>query len=157
MFYALFLTLIFVNPMFQPAYLNITDDFSLTQFEAIIDYALNHGDRKTYCNRYNNNPHLKVGDFDLFLSPTDKQNTLCDTTISGFNEIVIYHPREDIQYYHIKLVDAMEVKHYIDTSGRQLESNQVYLYGVYNEDLNLMREVLTKKYLPLLKDAHLKP
>ena len=143
--------------MFPPAYLNITDKLSLHEFEAIIDYVLAHGDRKSYCNRYSNNPHLKVGDFDLFLTPDDKQNTFCDTTISGFNEIVIYHPGADIQYYHIKLADAEEVEHYKDTKGHELQSDQVYLNGLYNEDLDLIREILIEKHLPLIKDACIKP
>jgi hypothetical protein len=73
-------------------------------FNRIISFVLQYGDRVTYCNMYNNNPHYQFHDFDLFLNPDIGQaNINCDPLLSGFNEIVIRNNNESIIYYHIKI------------------------------------------------------
>ena len=72
-------------------------------FNQIKNFILAHGDRQTYCNMYNNNPHAVFANMDIFLNPdTGQQNINCDIKLSGFNHMVI-RTQYPLKYYHIKL------------------------------------------------------
>ena len=65
-----------------------------TNFALIRQFILREGDQKTYCNMYNNNPHLGGLGFDVFLNPADGQKNIgCDPELGGFDTIVISDPR----------------------------------------------------------------
>lgn len=40
-----------------------------SSFNRIKDFVLAHGDRQTYCNMYNNNPHIALGNMDMTFPP----------------------------------------------------------------------------------------
>ena len=72
-------------------------------FNHIKDYILAHGDRQMYCNMFNNNPHVALGNMDIYLNPdTGQQNINCDLKLTGFNHIVI-RTREPWKYYRVQL------------------------------------------------------
>ena len=72
-------------------------------FNQIKDYILAHGDRQTYCNMFNNNPHVVLGNMDIYLNPdTGQQNINCDPKLSEFNHMVI-RTREPWKYYAVQL------------------------------------------------------
>ena len=72
-------------------------------FNQIKDHILAHGDRQTYCNMFNNNPHVAFGNMDIYLNPdTGQQNISCDLKLSGFNHMVI-RTREPWKYYRVQL------------------------------------------------------
>lgn len=72
-------------------------------FNQIKDHILAQGDRQTYCNMFNNNPHIALGDMDIYLNPdTGQQNINCDLALSGFNQMVI-RTREPWKYYRVQL------------------------------------------------------
>ncbi len=72
-------------------------------FNQIKDHILAQGDRQTYCNMFNNNPHVVLGDMDIYLNPdTGQQNINCDLELSGFNHMVI-RAREPWKYYRVQL------------------------------------------------------
>lgn len=73
---------------------------TVTSFRQIKEYILTHGDRKIYCNRYNDNPHIALKDMDIYLNPDDWHNFNCDPKLSDFNEMVIYIKRSG--YYGVK-------------------------------------------------------
>lgn len=145
------------NVMDQKDYINITEMLPVEEFNTISQFILQNGDKKTYCNRYNNNPHLEMVGFDLFLTPESTTNINCDPEISGFNEIVIYAAVEELQYYHILLVKNLKKKknNFIDAEEVLIE-NQVYLSNIYYKDPDEMLEKLTAVYLPLIKQRCLK-
>ncbi len=73
-------------------------------FNYITAFILKYGNRATYCNKYNHNPHYQFNDFHVFLNPDiGQRNINCDPELSGFDEIVIQHNREIIEYYRIKI------------------------------------------------------
>lgn len=41
-------------------YADITNEVSVEKFKRIAAAILKNGDRKTYCNKYNNSPHFKT-------------------------------------------------------------------------------------------------
>jgi hypothetical protein len=72
-------------------------------FNRIKDFVLIHGDRQTYCNMYNNNPHAALCNMDVYLVPdTGQQNINCDLKLSGFNSMVI-RTRKPWKYYRLAL------------------------------------------------------
>jgi hypothetical protein len=75
--------------------------FMIATFKQIKEYILVYGDRQTYCNRYNNNPHIALKDMDIYLNPDDFHNINCNPKLSDFNEIVIYvkYPEQQSGYY----------------------------------------------------------
>ena len=71
-------------------------------FLLIKNHILARGDRLTYCNRYNHNPHFQFREFDIYLNPdTGQQNINCDPKLSDFNEMVIR--TKDSDYYNLTL------------------------------------------------------
>ena len=66
-----------------------------TNFEVIRQFVLREGDRQTYCNKYNHNPHLRgLTGFDVFLDPADGQKNInCDPELGEFDTMVIVDSR----------------------------------------------------------------
>lgn len=147
--YYIWLMFISPTPMQHHKHLKITEYLSIEEFESIKNMILYNGDRKTYCNRYNNNPHLKIGDFDAFLTPSDINNVFCDPVVSGFNEIVIYDPGKEIQYYHLKIMrtPTQDQQSLADSLGDE----GVYLINIYDKNLVEMERQLKDYYLKELK------
>ena len=79
---------------------------SSENFRRIKRFVLQAGDRQTYCNRYNHNPHYSFGEgFEVYLNPdVGQRNINCDPARSDFDEIVIQiqPPRGVTLYYHLK-------------------------------------------------------
>ena len=72
-------------------------------FNQIKDYILAHGDRQTYCNMFNNNPHVALGNMDIYLNPdVGQQNINCDLKKSGFSYMVL-RTRKPWKYYRVEL------------------------------------------------------
>jgi hypothetical protein len=55
----------------------------------------------TYCNRFNNNPSLRLSNLSFYLDPDDPTNTNCILTRSDFNTLVIYNGSSDCQYIRL--------------------------------------------------------
>ena len=60
------------------------------EFRAIRDFILRKGDRRTYCNMFNRNPHYSFDGFEAYLHPdVGQRNINCEPALSGFDRIVI--------------------------------------------------------------------
>lgn len=92
-------------------YIDITKDFSLESFQSIVAFVLKEGDRRFYCNKYNNSPHYKVDSFEVYLNPIHPSinvtNENLSNKVSDYNTIVVYDAQSDIQYYSLVLKDAV--------------------------------------------------
>ncbi|CAF1155732.1 unnamed protein product [Didymodactylos carnosus] len=74
------------------------------RFNLIKTFILKDGDKQTYCNMYNNNPHYNLNDFQIYLNPSiGQKNISCDPKLSDFNEIVVHDISSEDRYYRIKL------------------------------------------------------
>jgi hypothetical protein len=59
-------------------------------FQRIKRMILARGDRQTYCNKYNQNPHVEVSGFHAYLSPdVGQRNINCDPALSDFDQLTI--------------------------------------------------------------------
>jgi hypothetical protein len=82
----------------------VVDALTADAFERIKQLVLRDGDRRTYCNMYNGNPHLEVDGFHAYLNPAAGQANLdCDPTRSDFDEIVIRDQRATPQYVQARV------------------------------------------------------
>ncbi len=76
-------------------------------FLCIKEFVLAYGDRQTYCNMYNNNPHYQFEDFSVYLDPERGQfNINCDPNLSDFNEIVIRTSESVYQYCQVGISEG---------------------------------------------------
>ena len=74
---------------------------SFLKIKAVI---MNTGDRVTYCNMYNHNPHYGFKTLDAFLNPdTGQANINCETNKSDFNEMVLRTKDTPFRYVSIRL------------------------------------------------------
>ena len=77
---------------------------SVENYQRIKDFILKNGDRKTYCNMYNNNPHYEFGTFHAYLNPEGGQiNINCDPEKSDFDELIIQDWNTDRIYFEVKI------------------------------------------------------
>jgi len=77
---------------------------TVANFILIRGFILRRGDRQTWCNMYNDNPHYAFDGFDAYLIPdVGQKNINCDPALSGFDEIVIKDGRTDQIYFRVKL------------------------------------------------------
>ncbi|ABG58394.1 hypothetical protein [Cytophaga hutchinsonii] len=93
--------------MFFTQAIDITTEVSVEKFNAIAAAVLKQGDRKTYCNRYNNSPHYQMDGFDLYLNPANQfTNWSADklsAEVSDYNTIVLYDQSAQSVYYDLLL------------------------------------------------------
>ena len=83
--------------------LSLTLKMTTDQFQTIKEYILKKGDRQTYCNMYNHNPHLVFGTYHAYLHPSVGQSNInCDPEKSDFNELVIQDWSSDEIYFRIR-------------------------------------------------------
>ena len=134
------MSLIVLNQSNVPDFTNVTNNFSASQFEELKRFILKKGDRLTYRNFDNKNPHYKMGSADLYLNAEiGQENMNNDATISDFNEITI----NDAKYrYTIRLVRKGDLKKANIYSPKGLEENKLYLTGVYRLNKAKLKEIL---------------
>lgn len=80
--------------------------FTVENLNLIKEFILEKGDRQTYCNMFNNNPHYSFDGVDAYLNPSPsgpenhpQYNIDCDPAPSDFNILVL--KTADFQYYLI--------------------------------------------------------
>lgn len=55
----------------------------------IKNFILARGTARTYCNRFNNNPHIQTDGFEFYLDPDSPLNVGCDPARSDFQTLTI--------------------------------------------------------------------
>ena len=128
-------------------HLNITNEFSVESFEKIKLFILKNGDRKTFRNFDNNNPHYVFDTFDLYLgAEIGQKNSYNDEKISDFNELTIYDRGAIPAYYKLKIVrKGDQFKQDIYLHEGMLENN-VYLMDESPHDIYTMKKMLLDIY-----------
>jgi hypothetical protein len=77
---------------------------TVRSFERIQRFILNEGQRRTYCNKFNNNPYWAFTDFNVYLNPPDQRNINCEIGRSEFNDLVVQVSRTGpTRYWNIHL------------------------------------------------------
>ncbi len=75
---------------------------SVESFDRIVRFILERGDRLTWCNRFNTNPHYAFSNFDAFLNPdVGQKNINCDPALSGFDNLTIRVDGDGYEYFEV--------------------------------------------------------
>lgn len=127
------------NKTMENQYVAITKEFSAKEFETIVAVILKGGDRRFYCNKFNNSPHYKVDSFHVYLNPVNASinvtNENLSDKVSDYNTIVIHDRQSDIQYYHVVLKDT-----------------HVFIDCREHMNKTSIRKLFLDKYLPEIKN-----
>jgi hypothetical protein len=87
--------------------IDLTEEVTVQKFQDIVEFILKNGDRQTFCNKYNNNPHYKLEGFDIYLNPINQSinvsKEILSNKISDYDVIVIQDHHVNVQYYHLRL------------------------------------------------------
>lgn len=126
----------------QKQLIDLSEELSVKKFQDIVDFILKNGDRRTYCNMYNNNPHYKLERFDIYLNPINQginwSEDRFSSVISDYNKIVIIDFESSATDYYITL-----------------NKNKVSLY-IYNQnDISSVKKEFLLKCLPLIESQFL--
>jgi hypothetical protein len=123
--------------------IDISNFLSKDKFEKIVGFVLKNGDRKTYCNIYNNSPHYKLEDFNIYLNPVEQKINIVQESLSGtisdYNSITIYDCNADgkFRYYYIRLADEQV---FLDSYRYQNE-----------EEFNFTKKAFLRIYYPKIE------
>jgi hypothetical protein len=117
---------------------DINNIINKNDFEKIVQFILNNGDRLTYCQMYNNNPHYSLEDFHIYLNPISQWiNTGEDYlsySVSDYDNITIQDWNSPHRYYKITLLNE-----------------KVYIWNPDEFEQKSYEGELLKKYIPKLK------
>ena len=135
-------------------FLDITYMMNYNDFENIKTYILLNGDRETFCNMYNDNPHYSFEGSEAYLNPEIGQlNINCDPELSDFNEIVIRDQNSDPQYFHLLIVRNGDLENeQIARKESNMIEGKVYLLKYYEYDLDKMAEKV-RMYIDEMKHS----
>lgn len=133
-------------------FLDITYMMNYNDFENIKTYILSNGDRETFGNMYNDNPHYSFEGFETYLNPEIGQlNINCDPELSDFNEIVIRDQSSDPQYFHLLIVRNGDLENeQITRNVSGLIEGKIYLLKYYEYELEIMVEKV-RIYINVMK------
>lgn len=117
---------------------DLTKEVTVKKFRDIVNFVLNNGNRNTYCNKFNNNPCYKLAGFDIYLNPINQNinwsKGFLSNEISDYDEIVIYDPGVEIQYYRLKLSE-----------------DKIFLKSINDKDLDFMKKAFLFIYFPKIE------
>jgi hypothetical protein len=121
----------------QLEFRDITHVVSVDLFESIKTFILTNGDRETYSNMYNDNPHYSFDGFESYLNPDIGQfNPDCDTSKSDFNEIVIRDQNAIPQYYYIRIVRKGDIANEQIITYEGMSEDKVYLLNFFDDNID---------------------
>lgn len=131
-------------------YLQITKKIPTYEFERIKNFIIKYGDKQTYRNLDNDNPHYDFMEFHVYLnSEIGSKNNFNDPIISDFNEITIQDLDNNIRYYTFQIVRYGDKSNEdIKVSEGMIDGN-VYLLNPYKESMIEMYESLDR-YLNII-------
>lgn len=137
-----------VNISFEP----INDMLNCDEVDSIIEFILKHGDRRTYRNIDNDNPHYSFGDFDVFLGAGRYYEDL-DTRPKPayFSELTIADWDTDIRYYNLVIVRDGDLSQPTRWVWQGMKEGNVYLIDSYENGLSLLRKSLATYLLTIRK------
>ena len=133
-------------------FIDITNQLSFQDFENIKNFILAFGDKQTYRNYDNNNPHYSFEGFECYLnSEIGQENINNDPLISDFNQITIQDLGKLFNYYDIQIVREGDIDNSKIKVIDGMKEGNVYLLKYYDNDLNIMKDSLNK-YIEVIQN-----
>jgi len=128
----------------------INELLDCNEFEIVKTFILKNGDRKTYRNIDNQNPHYQFENFEAFLGADLRINKNNDPEISDFNDLTIYNRNSEIRYFKFLIVRKGDIEDNKFWIREGMEEGQVYLLDTYNKGLAKMK-VKVASYLDQIR------
>ena len=130
----------------------ISNLISFEEFEKIKDFTLKNGDKMTFRNFDNNNPHYKFENCDIFFGADIGQRNINNSPeTSDFNELTITDWDSEIIYYKLIIVRKGDLKSGKHLVRKGMKEKQVYLLDTYGKGLELLKSNLPN-YLKQIKE-----
>ncbi|HAH23734.1 MAG TPA: hypothetical protein DCL77_08250 [Prolixibacteraceae bacterium] len=136
-------------------YLDITESFSINDFEQIKTYILTKGDKKVYRQFDGKNPHYSFDGFEAYLNAeTGQKNINNDPAISNFNEITLRDQDAEPQYYTIHLVRNGDLSNPDINNMEGMKEARVYILNPVGNDMEKMKTNLDS-YIETIRQKEL--
>ncbi|ADV51287.1 hypothetical protein Celal_4043 [Cellulophaga algicola DSM 14237] len=114
------------------------------KFEEIQRFLLKNGDRRTYRNFDNHNPHYTFSNCEVFLgADIGQRNSNNNPAISNFNQLTITDYDSALRYYELIIVRKGDLEAEKAWLKEGMEEEQVYLVDIYGKGLVLMKKNLS--------------
>ncbi len=131
--------------MHQEHVTQVSKTLSLNEFEKIKRFVLKNGDRSTFRNIDNNNPHYKFDKFSIYFGADVGQlNINNDPKISDFNELTIVDWHGNTTYLQLVVVREGDLEINKARLLPGMETGQVYLIDNYHVGEDRLLKLLPK-------------
>ena len=132
-------------------FINVSNHIDNNEFEKIKNFILGKGDKMTFRNIDNNNPHYRFKTFDVFLGAIGQGDINNNPEISNFYELTIADWKSDIRYYRLIIVRKTDLKVQKRWIQKGMKEKQVYLVDIYDKGLDVMKNNLSN-YLNQIRE-----
>ncbi len=137
--------------MYDDNYAIVTNEVSLSFFEEVKHFILERGNRKTFRNFDNANPHFRFDGFSMYLgADIGQKNINNDPEKSDFNQMIIKDNTSDITYLHLLIVRDQDVEKEKAWLKPGMKNGEVYLVDSYHDGIKKLRDLLPN-YLKVVK------
>jgi hypothetical protein len=128
-------------------FIDVTDHFSLAQFEALKEKILKNGDKQTYRNYDGQNPHHILNGVDLYLNAEiGQKNINNDPEVSDFNEITVSDRTHNMSFT-IRIVREKDFENKEIYIYEGMEKNRIYLMNDYQNINEALKKKIIEGYL----------
>jgi hypothetical protein len=128
-------------------FIDVTDYFSLDQFEVLKEKILKNGDKQTYRNYDNQNPHYVLNGVDLYLNAEiGQKNINNDPELSDFNEITVSDSINRMNFT-IRIVREKDFENKQIYIHEGMEKNRIYLMNHYKNINEALKKEIIEGYL----------
>jgi hypothetical protein len=128
-------------------FIDVTDHFSLDQFEVLKEKILKNGDTQTYRNYDNQNPHYILNGVDLYLNAEIGQKNINNNPeLSDFNEITVNDSINHVTFT-IRIVREKDFENKQIYIHEGMEKNKIYLMNHYQNINEALKKEIIKGYL----------
>jgi hypothetical protein len=128
-------------------FIDVTDHFSLDKFEVLKEKILKNGDRETYRNYDNQNPHYVLNGVDLYLNAEiGQKNINNDPELSDFNEITVNDGINHVTFT-IRIVREKDFENKQIYIHEGMEKNKIYLMNHYKNIKEALKKEIIEGYL----------
>jgi hypothetical protein len=130
-------------------FIDVTDYFSLDQFEVLKKKILKNGDRQTYRNYDNQNPHHVLNGVDLYLNAEiGQKNINNDPELSDFDEITVSDYIHNVGFT-LRIVREKDFENKQIYIHEGMEKNKIYLMNDYKNINEERKKVIIERYLSI--------
>jgi hypothetical protein len=128
-------------------FIDVTEYFSLAQFEVLKEKILKNGDNQTYRNYDNQNPHYILNGVDLYLNAEiGQKNINNDPELSDFNEITVSDSINRMNFT-IRIVREKDFENKQIYIHEGMEKNRIYLMNHYKNLNEALKKEIIQGYL----------